>query len=185
MFIALLLASMRLFAHLPEPTVIDHLSKANREDKHPLFFLRPLLRAKDINITSVLLQSLDFLPVEAWAGENTVATEPLEQNGQPVASDPSPSNIDEADLFGEGVGVEQESPDSNPIKGVALSGTTAALPPLFEESEVGMIMGCLESTDPSIRILVSCTFREKSRPKFEQYLRQFMFFLALTHRTLG
>lgn len=126
------------------------------DEKHPLFFLRPLLRTRDINITLVLLQSLTLLPVEAWAGGNIVASGTHGVIGQEVDSailaDPSPSSIDETNLFGEGVG--DEMPETGGRNVITVTEATTPFPALFEESEVGIIMGCLKSSDPSIRKLV-------------------------------
>jgi len=146
---------MRTLSRFPVPVLLEHLSKMKTEEKHPLFFLRPLLRTKDVNIIHVLLQSLTLLPVEAWAGGNIVASGTHGVIGQrissPILTDPSSSSIDETDLFGEGVDKKPE-PDVGDV--ITVTEATTPFPALFEESEVGIIMGCLKSSDPSIRKLV-------------------------------
>lgn len=129
---------------------MDHFSKMKPDEKHPIFFLRPLLRTKDINITLVLLQTLTLLPVEAWAGGNIVASGTQGVRVPGVGpTDPSSSSIDETNLFGEGV--DDEAGGQNIIM---VTEATTPFPALFEESEVGIIMGYLKSSDPSIRKLV-------------------------------
>jgi hypothetical protein len=147
---------MRAISHFPSAVFMDHLSKMKTDEKHPIFFLRPLLRTKDINITLVLLQSLILLPVEAWAGGNIVASGTHEVVGQGVGSttlaNSSSSSIDETNLFGEGVDDEISEVGGRNV--ITVTEVTTPFPALFDESEVGIIMGFLKSNDPSIRKLV-------------------------------
>jgi hypothetical protein len=107
----------------------------------------------------ILLQILTFLPVEVWAGGTIeVPIQPLQDN-QSNTTTPDPkgwpeaspgAEINEADLFGEDVA--HEAP---PEKKKDPTKRSVVFPALFEEKEVGAIVGYLSSSDMALRKLVS------------------------------
>ena len=126
---------------------------------HPLSFLSPLLRSADFNIISVLLQSLAALPVQTWAGGavmvdvNGNSAQKTEITEEPIQLAASPlADIAEAELFGEEVGQDVWKKVEEDISTPKVEAT---FPPLFTESEVGVIVGFLRSRDEAIRMLVS------------------------------
>lgn len=134
---------------------------AKKSNNHPLAFLRTLLKSTDPNVTLTVLQCLRSLPVTAWAGvaiETQVnllgETETLAPKADFPPSSPSAPATEPLDEFGPFQGTFEE-PDlaglSKPVPATQIT----MLPALFEEDEVGLIIGFLNSDDVTVRINVS------------------------------
>ncbi|PVG00771.1 ARM repeat-containing protein [Serendipita vermifera] len=173
------LASMRTISRLPSEPITQRLYRELRESKtgtHPLDFLRPLLHSTDVNMNVVLLQILTLLPVEVWAGGALeVPIQPSEEEqgdtttrapkGWPEAS--PGTEINETDLFGEGVTNEA------PSEKISLTKKSTMFPPLFEEKEVGAIVGYLNSSDAALRKL-SIQVLGRADPSSEGLIHQYL-----------
>ena len=177
-FTGVLLACMRTLSRFSDATVTSRLMRAignSQPAAHPLSFLCPLLRSTDVNVISVLLQSLASLPVQTWAGgpvmldaaEGSVRPSDTPKEVAQLASSPL-ADIAEAELFGEEVGqdVWQKAGEPNsPLK------VEATFPALFTEADVGMIVGLLRSRDEAIRKLVGPPIHRESNIAYEIHRR--------------
>jgi len=173
-----LLSALRAFGKFPVDILIHHLaSRSNTAPVsiHPLAFIRPMIHEKDPNVLYTLLSVLRSLPTTIWAGttqesdligkstglSGTLETlEPLHSTLPPL----TPPTADDPfhDVFGPfEKGSTSHSPDYiTPSGSLGLSNISNSpkaasqmphLPPLFEEEEVGTIVGFLRSEDSMLR----------------------------------
>lgn len=173
-----LLSVLKVLGKLPLDVVAHHLAtrpSASPAFVHPLAFIRPMIQEKDPNVLYTLLSGLRSLPTAIWAGtapagsENDLigkssdfseTLEPLQSTLAPAT--PATSDDPFHDVFGpfEG-GSTSHSPDYvTPSGSLGLSNISASpnavpqtphLPPLFEEEEVGIVVGFLRSEDSMLR----------------------------------
>lgn len=175
-----LLSALRALGKFPIDILIHHLasrSNTTSVSMHPLAFIRPMIHEKDPNVLYTLLSVLRSLPTAIWAGtapesdfpligksmglsETLETLEPLQSTlpplTPPIADDPF------HDVFGPFErGSTSQSPDyKTPSGSLGLSNVSSSpkaasqvphLPPLFEEEEVGTIVGFLRSEDSMLR----------------------------------
>jgi len=148
---------------------------------HPLAFIRPVIHEKDFNVLYTLLSGLRSLPTAVWAGTAPVGLEgnlvgkskEFSETLEPLQSTltlapPATSDDPFHDVFGPfEQGSTSHSPDYiTPSGSLGLSNVstspkvvpqTSHLPPLFEEEEVGIIVGFLRSEDSTLRRNVCVT----------------------------
>lgn len=175
-----LLSALRAFGKFPVDILIHHLasrSNTTSVSMHSLAFIRPMIHEKDPNVLYTLLSILRSLPTAIWAGtapesdfpligksmglsETLETLEPLQSTVPPL----TPPTADDPfhDVFGPFErGSTSHSPDyitpsgSMGLSNVSNSPKAASqvphLPPLFEEEDVGTIVGFLRSEDSMLR----------------------------------
>lgn len=167
-----------MFGKFPIDTLIHHLASipnATPVSVHPLAFIRPMIHEKDPNVLYTLLSVLQSLPTAIWTGtapesdligksigpaETLETLEPLQSNLAPLSSPTADDPFH--DVFGPFErGSTSHSPDyitpsgslglSNVSSSPKAASQTPHLPPLFEEEEVGTIVGFLRSEDSTLR----------------------------------
>jgi hypothetical protein len=173
-----LLSALRAFGKFPIDILIHHLASRSNitpVSRHPLAFIQPMIHEKDPNVLYTLLSVLRSLPTAIWAGttpeshligksiglsETLETLEPLQSTPPPL----TPPTADDPfhDVFGPfEKGSTSHSPDYiTPSGSLGLSNVSHSpkaasqmphLPPLFEEEEVGTIVGFLRSEDSMLR----------------------------------
>jgi hypothetical protein len=173
-----LVSVLRALGKFPFDILIHHLasrSGASSASLHPLAFIRPMIHEKDPNVLYTLLSGLRSLPAAIWAGtapatsnngligksrELAETLEPLQSNLNPAT--PLTSDDPFHDIFGpfEGASTSHSPEYITPSESLGLSNVSTSpkavpniphLPPLFEEDEVGIIIGLLRSEDSTLR----------------------------------
>lgn len=175
-----MLSVLRALGKFPFEILVHHLaskSNASPVSEHPLTFIRPMIHEKDPNVLYTLLSALRSLPTAIWAGTVSAGGSESDLIGKSEISEtlgPLQSTLTPGipaipddpfhDVFGpfeEGSTSHSHSPDHiTPSGSLGLSNVSASpkavpqapqLPPLFEEGEVGVIIGFLRSEDSTLR----------------------------------
>ncbi|KAG8832121.1 hypothetical protein FRC17_001992, partial [Serendipita sp. 399] len=179
---SLVLAVFKVMSQIGQDISIEALATKNSDSQppvNPLSFLKPLLRQPDINLNLTLLQCLVLLPPVTWTG-GSVGTHAEAKANDGLVADPLSQELDANELFGEeaGKGVEEKAPL------VVGELNTIAFPPLFNEQEVGRIIGFLRSKDTTMRkltILVLARADPSEDGIVSQYYKQILEGLSVKH----